>query len=995
MSENLKGLNELPAGGDDRRGFESLGVAEENSSFFQEPAENLPAMFYTVEPDPPFSLLSVSPGFQSLGYPLDDWKNDAEMWRRILYPEDRRKFLADRKIARQAGSETSFEYRLVTRDGRIRWVRDCGCFVRDRAGSVVCWQGVITDITDRREALEKLSESEARFRNLVENANDLIYVHDLAGNYISCNQAAERVFGYTRQEVLAMNMRDVVAPEHLRMTSQMLARKIASGAGQTVYEVDCLAKNGRRITLEVNSSIIYQNGVPVAVQGIARDITERKAAEEALRASEERTRDLFENANDLIYTADLDGYFTSINRAGERITGYTRAEADGGTINFAEVVAPEYLEKARRMLELKITEKVPVTYEVEIITKHGRRVSLELSTRLISRGGKPVGVQGIGRDITERKRAEAALHKTVSLLSSTLESSNDGIVVVNSAGEIVVNNEKFLRMWHIPAAVIGEKNVVALLDYMRPQVLDAEGFEKEIARFYDDPLATCLSVLRFRDGRIFEMYSQPQYLAEKPIGRVVSFRDITERVNAEEKLIHYALHDTLTNLPNRAEFMNHLERAIERGRRDEAFRFAVLFLDLDRFKVINDSLGHVVGDKLLMTIAKRLMACVRPRDVVSRLGGDEFTILLNGWDDISGVMQVAERIQTALAKPFKIDNYEIFTSASIGIIVSDENHRQPEDFLRDADTAMYRAKDTGKARCEIFDHAMHIRNMNLLRIENDLRRALDRHELRVFYQPIVDLRTGRIVEFEALVRWLHPEFGLTAPDEFICVAEETGLIVPIGKWVIEEACRQICVWQNLFPRAEPLKVSVNLSAKQLMHPSLVGQVREVLAETGLKPRFLNLEVTESVVMEHSEKALNVLNELSALGIGLSTDDFGTGYSSLSYLHRFPFNHLKIDRSFISKMGTEEKSGEIVRTILMLAQNLRLEAIAEGVETEEQFVRLRELGCNLAQGYFFTKPIAAAEAEKLLVHGTDYRLAVRPVGRRIVPDSETLLEMQNI
>ncbi len=966
-----------------------------NDAKFRGFIENLPVMFYAVEPLPPFAPFYVSPAFESLGYPLEDWETNPDMWLRVIHPADCKRILEQTEAAMLAGEETNYEYRLVTKDGNIRWVRDWGRFVHDKKGKTICWQGIILDITDRKQAVEELRESEARYRNLFENANDLIYIHDLAGNYVSINQAAERVFGFTREEVLKMNMKQVVAPEHLRLTRKMLAEKIASGAKQTVYEVVCLAKDGRRVTLEVNSSIIYKNGLPVGVHGIARDITERKQTEEALRKSEERSRDLFENANDLIYTHDLQGYFTSLNRAGEKITGYTRQEAVGGTINISQVVAPEYLEKAQKMMAHKVAKEVPVTYELEIITKHGQRVSLELSTRLIFRDGKPVGVQGIARDITARKCAENSLHKTVSLLTSTLESSNDGIVVINSDGEIVVYNRKFLEMWQIPPAIIEQKSGEEIINYIKSQLKDPKKFELQTARLYEDPLATCLTTVKFKDGRVFERYSQPQYLEEKPVGRVCSFRDITERIRAEEKLLYYALHDPLTNLPNRAEFMNHLEAAIERAGRETNFSFAVLFLDLDRFKIINDSLGHVVGDKLLMAIAKRLKNCVRPRDVVARLGGDEFTILLNGSNESSEVIWIAERIQNALTEPFKIDNYEIFTSASIGVIISDEIPRHPEDFLRDADTAMYRAKESGKARYEIFDHAMHVRNMNLLQVENDLRKALDRNEFKVFYQPIVDLGTGAIVEFEALIRWQHPVHGLVAPNEFIGVAEETGLIIPIGRWILEEACRQITVWQNLFPRPTPLSVSVNLSAKQLMHPAFTAQVREILAKTGLRSRYLNLEVTETTVMEHSETALNILNDLCALGISLSTDDFGTGYSSLSYLHRFPFDHLKIDRSFINKMDSDAKSGEIVRTILMLAQNLHLEAVAEGIETPEQLRQLQALGCPYGQGYLFSKPAPVAEVEKILAKGLEFKLPRPSLNPNYSIDLDTVFEVREV
>jgi diguanylate cyclase (GGDEF)-like protein len=409
--------------------------------------------------------------------------------------------------------------------------------------------------------------------------------------------------------------------------------------------------------------------------------------------------------------------------------------------------------------------------------------------------------------------------------------------------------------------------------------------------------------------------------------------------------------------------MSQLRISVDRLKNSPGSSFAVLFLDLDRFKVVNDSLGHAVGDKLLIAIAGRLQACVRPGDVVARLGGDEFTILLNRTGGIDDVTRVAERLQSQLAAPFRLGNYEVFTTASIGIIMSDETVRQPEDFLRDADSAMYRAKDAGKARYEVFDRQMHVRNLNLLQIETDLRHAVERSEFEVLYQPIVEMQTGRINEFEALIRWRHPKNGLISPDEFISVAEETGLIIPIGKWILQESCRQIAEWQSRF--AFPLSVSVNLSAKQLMHPSLIEQITGILADAGLNARQLKLEVTESTVMEHGERSQSVLNALDDLGISLSTDDFGTGYSSLSYLQRFPFDRLKIDRSFIDKMDDDDKSRAIVKTILMLGENLGIEVVAEGIETDRQLQLLTSLGCQYGQGYLFSHPLEARRAEKLL------------------------------
>jgi diguanylate cyclase (GGDEF)-like protein/PAS domain S-box-containing protein len=1070
--------------------LENLGALQESEAKYRGFIENLPVMFYAAEPVPPFAPLYISPAFETFGYPLEEWRASKDLWLRVLHDDDRERVLREAEAGMKLG-ETDLEYRMVGKDGSVRWVRDRGCFIKDENGKTICWQGIILNINERKKAEESLKESEARYRTLFENANDLIYVHDLKGKYLSINEAAVRVFGYPREEALAMNINQIIAPEHRKIAKRMLAKKIAGGAKQTAYEVDCITKNGERLTLEINSSAIYKDGAPIAIQGIARDITERKRAEnalqnseaelralfaamtdvifvidregrylkiaptnpsllykpadeligktlhetftesqadyflwgvrealakrdavrleyilnvndrdvfftaiispmmedsvvfvarditerklaeKALRQSEEQYRDLFEKANDLIYTHDLKGNFTSLNRAGERITGFSREEAL--KMNLAQVVAPEFLAEARERTMRKLAGELPTAYELEIIAKDGHRVSLELSTRLIFQNEQPVGVQGIGRDITARKLAERSMHKTVSLLTSTLESTADGILVINSEGKIVIYNEKFLEMWRIPAKIIEQGDDEKLVEFVQKQVSEPKKFAATIKNLYAQPQATSFDILEFKDGRLYERYSQPHIREGEPVGRVWSFRDITERRRAEEKLMHYALHDTLTNLPNRAHFMNHLKTAIERAEGNAFSRFAVLFLDLDRFKVINDSLGHVIGDKLLVAIAERLKSCVRPGDVVARLGGDEFTILLNRTGEVEDVARVAERLQKKLSEPFKLDNYEVFTSASIGIIVSDEVTRQPDDFLRDADAAMYRAKEAGKARYEIFDSEMHVRNMNVLKVETDLRHAVERGEFEVFYQPIVSLETGAIREFEALIRWRHPEHGLVAPNEFICAAEETGLIIPIGRWILEEACRQTSEWQKRFPALENLSISVNLSAKQLMHPALVAQIVEVLDQTELNPLCLKLEVTESTVMEHSETALGVLSELRELGISLSTDDFGTGYSSLSYLHRFPFERLKIDRSFINKMDLDDKSEAIARTILLLGQNLNIETVAEGIETEKQLEILRLHGCPFGQGYLFSKPVNAENAERLLREGLPFEI----------------------
>ncbi len=814
------------------------------------------------------------------------------------------------------------------------------------------------DITERERTEEILRENEARYRDLFENANDIIYIHDLDGNYISINQAAERVIGYTREEIRRMNMRQIVAPDCLELVGERLAEKTSGASEQTAYEVDCVTKDGRRITLDVNSRAVYKEGVKVAVQGTARDITERKHTQEALKNSEQQYRDLYENANDLIYTHDLKGNFTSLNRAGELITGYTREEAM--TMNIAQVVAPEFLETARTMTMRKVAGEIPGTYELEIIAKDGNRVSLELSTRVILQDGKPVGVQGIGRDITERKLTYSALRESEYKLRTLLDSMSEGLLQVDNEDRIqFVNNCLCEMVGYTQEELIGTDWARLLPDDERELIV---GVNERRRRGVSD---TYEISLRKKSGEtIWVMVGgAPMVNGEGGItGSMGVFADITERKRAEERLLHDAFHDVLTGLANRALFMDHLRLTIERGKRKSDIFYGVLFLDFDRFKVINDSLGHAEGDNLLKLVAKRLEATLRPGDLIARLGGDEFAILINELHDESDARRIAERIQEDLKLPFDLSGREVFSSVSIGIALSSGGQETAEDMLRHADIAMYSAKSKGKAQHQVFDLEMHRHTIQQLQIETDLRHALERGQFCIHYQPILDLETQTLVGFEALLRWNHPEHGMIPPSQFIPVAEENGLIIQLGRWTVHESCRQLREWQTSNPAAASLTVSVNLSCREFLQFNLAEQVAATLIATQLDPSCLKLEITESHIMENSELAVTIMNRLRALGVEMSLDDFGTGYSSLSYLHRLPASYLKIDRSFVNRMVETGENREIIHTIIKLAQNLKMKVVAEGIETEDQLAHLTHLKCDYGQGFLFSKPMEAEAAK---------------------------------
>ena len=448
-------------------------------------------------------------------------------------------------------------------------------------------------------------------------------------------------------------------------------------------------------------------------------------------------------------------------------------------------------------------------------------------------------------------------------------------------------------------------------------------------------------------------------------GSMGVFTDITDRKQSEERLRHDAMHDGLTGLANRSLFMEHLRVMLRRGRNRKSIPFAVLYLDFDRFKVINDSLGHAEGDKLLKYIARRLESCVRPGDLIARLGGDEFVILLSEITDTAEALLVAERIQSDLKTAFDLAGREIFITTSIGITMSSSGYQSADDMLRDADIAMYNAKSKGKAQYQIFDQAMHKHASRKLQIETEMRGAILRHEFKVFYQPILRLDTGNLVGFEALLRWMHPKRGPMSPEEFIPLAEENGLIMKLGEAVIEESCHQLREWHQKVPGAEKITVSVNLSSKEFVQQDLTERIAGHLRDAQLDPGFHKLEITESHNMENSDLAETIMHRLRELGIEMSLDDFGTGYSSLSYLHRLPVTTLKIDRSFIGRMTMRDENREIVHTIVRLAKNLKMKVVAEGIETMDQLTDLTEMGCDLGQGYLFSEPLEVDRAKQYI------------------------------
>jgi diguanylate cyclase (GGDEF)-like protein len=577
--------------------------------------------------------------------------------------------------------------------------------------------------------------------------------------------------------------------------------------------------------------------------------------------------------------------------------------------------------------------------------------------------GRPVVVSGTAQEITERKDAEAELRETLSLLSATLDATADGILVVDAEGKITSFNHKFVEIWRLPDDILASRNDDDALAFVLGQVTDPEGFLGKVRELYAQPEADSQDVIEFRDGRTCERYSTPQRVGGVAVGRVWSFRDVTERKRLEGELAHQAFHDPLTNLANQALFRDRVDHALVRaGRKGD--RLAVLFLDLDDFKTVNDSLGHTAGDQLLIAVSDRIRDCLRVTDTAARLGGDEFAVLVEDAGDEAEVVAVAERLITAMQVPFEPGGREMFVSASIGIAF-DRSGATSDHLLRNADLAMYTAKRQGKARFAVYQAAMHTAAVDRLEIEADLRRGLARHELVVEYQPIVSLASSAVVGVEALVRWQHPERGLLPPSAFIPLAEETGLVREVGRQVLLEATSQTRRWQLAFPHSALRSVSVNVSTRQLHHDDLMEHVGQALAQSGLPADSLVLEITETAMMNDTEATIRKLRALKSVGIRLAVDDFGTGYSSLSYLQRFPVDILKIDQAFVAAITSSLTDSSLARAIVSLAHTLNLEAVAEGVENETQVDALSRLGCQLAQGFYFARPLSAHAMTGLL------------------------------
>lgn len=694
--------------------------------------------------------------------------------------------------------------------------------------------------------------------------------------------------------------------------------------------------------------------------------TDRGKTNQALRVETAYLKHLFEGSPEAIALLDNQDRVLRINAAFTRMFGYEREEAEGRQIN--ELIVPDELREEASGLTGEVAAGETVSKETVRHRKDGSTVEVSVLGAPIKMETDQVAIYAIYRDLTEISATVRALRDSEERYAISARTSHDGLW----DWDLRENKVTFSARW---------KDMIG-----REEHEISDDPEEWFGRIHQDDLDTVqLAINDHLDGLSRHFQAEYRLLhkngtyrwmfargasvrrrAGRPTRMAGSQADITDLKALEEQLHHDAFHDALTGLPNRALILDRITHSLRKGKRRGSSLIAVLFIDLDRFKVVNDSLGHDLGDQLLGEIARSLKRLVRPGDTLARIGGDEFVILAEQIDTISAAITLAERVKQSLSQPLDLEGHEIVTSASIGVVLGTREDSHSADLLRDADLAMNRAKNLGGNRYELFNAGMRERAIHRLELESDLRRAIEKDHLKIFYQPIFSPKDRRVTGFEALTRWNHPKFGVVSPEEFIPIAEETDLILDLGSWVLEQACRQIREWQDA--TGQPLRISVNLSARQVHQADLADQIGRCLDECNLEPSLLGLEITESLLVDTSGHARKMLSDLKALGTRIDIDDFGTGYSSLSYLYSLPVSGLKIDRSFVAKMGPGGENSEIIRSIISMAKDLNLEVVAEGVETAEQLSRLAEFGCHYVQGHLLGKALDVEAAGSLIRSG---------------------------
>jgi diguanylate cyclase (GGDEF)-like protein/PAS domain S-box-containing protein len=855
---------------------------------------------------------------------------------------------------------------LTLPDGSRTWLEVDARVVHDEVyGTLVV--SSFRNITERKRAEEHMRALSA----IVESSSDAIFRQTLDGIIESWNAGAERVYGFSAAEVLGAHHATIVPDDRLVEAEQLV---VAAASGTSINNLLTVRrrKDGTHIDVVVTTSPLYDStGAVIGVSEIAGDVTELIEARDAVARSEERFRSLVHRSSDVAFVLDAQGVITYASPAVERF-GYTVDEVLG--VSSCDLIHPDDVARHRDAVFASVAATGTATVEWRFRTADGTYCWVEeVLTDLHDVPAVDGWVANV-RDITDRRRAEDERLDAEERYRQGFERSAFGLAVLDLQQTFTSVNPALADLLGHPAErLLGRRP----LEFLHPAESDGARTGIECLLRGDAPFYKREHRMVRADGSIVSVLVDMTLVRDAdgdPSYYFVQLRDITDRKRAEEALAHQALHDDLTHLPNRLLLVDRLALSLARAERTDS-HVAVLFLDLDRFKLVNDGLGHVVGDQLLVEVADRLGASIRASDTVARFGGDEFVIVREDVADVNEAVEFAERIVAVLHEPIPLSGRELYATTSVGIALGGAG-ASAEQLLRDADAAMYRAKDLGRARIELFSHELQQQVAARLDLETALRQAIERDELELLYQPIVRLADGRVVGAEALLRWHREGHGVVLPSEFIPIAEETGMIVPIGTWALEHALAELRALTRLHPEAGWPLLAVNLSALQLRLPTSLQMVREAIRNSDVDPQMLSLEITESALMGDIDTSARAMRALRELGVRLAVDDFGTGYSSLAYLKQLPVDSLKIDRTFIDGLPGDQHDRSITEAIITLGNSLGLTIVAEGVETVEQWIALDELGCTVGQGFLWSPPIPASAFAPLMTG-----LRRRPAGNQ--------------
>jgi diguanylate cyclase (GGDEF)-like protein/PAS domain S-box-containing protein len=906
------------------------------------------------------AFIYVSPLFQKFsGYSYADLAGTNPL--DYLHPDDREAVRKKAIKSLKKKSTASYEYRFIRKNGKVMWVLEMTTSISykgDRAALVS-----FMDITERKQMEEALRQSEEKHRIIIENSLDGYFEIDLAGNLTFFNESQCEIFGYPKEDLMGMNNRQYADEENAKKVFEAFNEIYKTGTTGKIFDYEIIRKDGTKRQVEVSASLkIDSSGKRIGFRGTTRDITERRKMEETIRQSEEKYRTILDEMEDAYFEVGLSGNFIFVNDAVCRHLGYSREELIGA--NFRGQMAEEEIDIVYKAFSnVYITGKPEKVISYKVIRKDGTTAFAEIAgLPLQNRKGEIIGFRGIGRNITKRRQMEDAIRQSEEKYRAILENMQEGYFEVDLAGNFTFFNDSICLLFGYTQEEMMGMNNRQLTNKENAKIL-FQAFNK-IYKTGEPTKGFDWEVIRKDGSKIFIEASVS--LQKDSSGKSIGFRgitrDVTERKFTEEKIQYMATHDALTGLPNRLMFNQLINHTIQTAQRYQR-QFAVLFIDLDRFKTINDTMGHEAGDQLLQEIATRLKQTLRVVDVAARLGGDEFVILIEEISDSNHAATVAHKILTSIIKPITIMGQECRITASIGICMFPKDAQDEQSLMKNADIAMYLAKEEGKNNYQFYSGDIQSKSLERLSIETNLRCALDRNELSLHYQAKVDFKTNVITGVEALLRWQNPYLGSVTPTQFIPVAEETGLIVSIGRWVMRSACEQNISWQQ--QGLPTVCMAVNLSPRQLTDDNLIDDISTALNDSGMAPNLLELEITEGMVMQNPTRMIAVLAKIKNLGVRLAIDDFGTGYSSLAQIKHFPIDTLKVNRSFIRNFPQDTEDKAITKAIIAMGKTLSLTVVAEGVETEDQMNFLKDHCCDEMKGYYFSKPIMPEQFADLL------------------------------